>query len=204
MTDRFAYLYQKQFEENDLVEVINDFNSQGIFLANPDTQLISSLSKDGEQLVVSREWLISQVNARETINFQWWLNGSIDLYCRVRFLTDLIIKEFGLDGLGEKITFINKVLITWFRKEIPLGIARGIVIDNFGVSEEYNWDDFFIEGKNFEGEIPDVLGMKSSDLPRIKTITEDIQTETIGDFVILSKLQNNTLMGLTGVSIEEE
>lgn len=189
MADRFAYLYKKLLKVPDFQRQFDIFTQNGIELINPSTDSITSISEYGEQLVVTAAWLSSQVTAKQTVSWQWWLDGSTDIYCRSRVIGDVLVEEYGLDGLGERIEWVDLVLLRWFLVSIKDRTALGVVIDNEGATEDFDWDRFFLQDGGLGAEFPTLLGLRSEEKHRIGTIPARVSTRSVEEFVLFSRLE---------------
>jgi len=185
MPDAIAYIYVKRPASTSFDELVKDFESCGLTLVNPASGRITAISETGDQVEVSRNWLASKIGSAETVGFQWWFDQSTDLYCRFRFTPDVLVEEYALDGLGEKLTSVKEVLIGRFRKLVRNNSARGLVLDTSGVTEGYDWDDFFLGRSNLAIELPDVLGIERSDADRIEIETNQLAVEQLENGMLL-------------------
>jgi hypothetical protein len=186
MPDKRAYLYHTSFTVADFTDIIGQFQASGVSLQNPGNGLITEVSEEGEQFPLSRELLLSRIQARNTINFQWWLTDSTDLFSRIRFLERATVEEYTLNGLGEDIGRISDMLLSRFKRKFEERIAVGFVIDTLGVTEDYYWDDFFLNDAKFDMDFPSKLGMPLNKMAQIVTDTSDLDREVLGSGVILS------------------
>lgn len=186
MAECFAYLYYETDYYVEFEEWVSEFQRQGLFLQNPMSKLITALSEIGTQIVVSKDRLTQAQQIGNTFSFQWWLDGATDIYTRLRFLDDAIVEEYGLEGLGEQLHPISKILRGWFKNQLEDNGVMGFVIDKYGITEDFDWDQFFIHGEKFSGQFPDMLCIHSKDMHRIPAVPNAMQISTLFDHLILS------------------
>ncbi len=186
MAKRFAYLYYETGYYVEFEEWVREFQRQGISLQNPMSKLITALSEVGEQISVSKDWLAQAQQIGNTFSFQWWLDSATDVYTRLRFLDDVVVEEYGLEGLGEQLHPIGNILKDRFINQLENNRVMGFVIDKYGITEDFDWDQFFIHGKRFAGQFPDILCIHPNGEPRIPAVPNATQISTTCDHLILS------------------
>jgi hypothetical protein len=146
MSDRFA-MYWCKVNHHDRVtqhiEVV--LRSIGPQLEYPGTHAIKLLSNTGEQLDVSLAEFFDRLDNTANTSFQLWWTGDEDLYCRVRFLSSLVIFDFGLDGQND---YREHLLLGNLQKLSNVtansGRSCGFVFDPNGSTIEYGWDDIIL------------------------------------------------------------
>lgn len=188
MVRKSAYFYREKYDETDLYRQIDLFRTCEITLPHPYTGQISLVSqKDGTQIFVTQEQLISVIQARQTTSFQWWRSDGGDLYHRLRFPEMGSVEEYSLNGLGELLPLIVLVLMSWFKDVSKNERVRGFVIDSSGISEGYDWDDFFLRDQLYIGELPNLVGLSLDRLRQLTMKTGTFEKEIVSNLVIIHK-----------------
>jgi hypothetical protein len=167
MSDGFFYWYRQTWRPGDAAQVLQAMEQAGIRVANPVTQLVTTLTDGpeswGEQFVTDRDGLIAaaDLTSADEVTFRLWLDGDTDLVTRVRRLrgTAAVI-EFGLDGLAER----QEWAVTAIMKAVrgAWSDCLGLVVDRQGRTEEADWDVVVLFGSPVPDPWPDTLGIRQT------------------------------------------
>jgi hypothetical protein len=139
----------------------------GMQLVNVITQQVSALSPCGDQMFVTREWIVAQIAERRDVTIQWWYSGGEDLCCR--FNPDVLAGrwwvEFFLDGVDdERVDALVERLLGYFKECCTRGDVRALVVDRSGNLEETDWDAV-IAGREALRNVPDILVLPQGLVP---------------------------------------
>jgi hypothetical protein len=127
----------------------------GYFLVHPSSGEVIQLTMKGS-IVVDLNVLEAAVANHMEVSFQFWLAECRDLYARIRTQGELKIIEFGLEGKSEhEREQLRQALSSFF---FGCGSGIGMVYDPEGLTEDFDWDEFFIAGRSILAlDFPDVL-----------------------------------------------
>ena len=159
MTGGYIYCYLGNATAPDLDSFERLFSSIELSLENPETKQVFALSPTGEQVVVTREDIASQLAMKADVNVQWWFGRFEDIYCG--FHTDTVNGRwrvtFRLDGIDhEPASAVVERLLAYFKSHCAGDDAVALVVDKSGALEETDWDAVVCGGQPLR-EIPDVL-----------------------------------------------
>jgi hypothetical protein len=187
---RSAYIYHKTKAGIQLDELVDDFQRFGLTLPNPNNTRVTILSYRGEQIYVQPRWLNWLINESYDVNVQWWLNSATDLRSRIRFAEANAIEEYVMDGLtAQEQKSIHQALSLRLLKKTREEAIIGGYVDWSGVTEEFDWDTFFLGEAEFNLPFPDLLCVPSSKLARIKTSFAGITKQEFGAHIVLQNTQ---------------
>jgi hypothetical protein len=163
MSNRYALIYQSgpgALTLSSLWSLLAPLNLQ---LRHPTENAIFVLDEVGDQVAIGQAALADRIQSGRDTSFQFWFAHDNDLLCRMRVEEQVHITL--LDLLGKD---ANERAAIWtlIERELYVGSSasttRGLVLDEEGVTENYDWDLFFVHGqplraKDFRGGLPDVL-----------------------------------------------
>jgi len=162
----------------------------GVRLENVITRKISALSECGEQVFVTREWIVAQLTERRGVSMQWWYGGAEDLYCRFNpdDLDGCWRVEFGLDGVDEeRAEALVERLLGYFKECCTRGDVRALLVDRSGYLEETDWDAV-IAGRETLRNVPDILVLPRGLAPP-GLVTADDESSECRQHIILRARQ---------------
>jgi len=192
MADRFATVFEEAHSVCSIDRLIESFQPFGLTITCPHDGAAYALSPVGEQIKLRPEELRQQILSSTNSSFQWWFSDAqwLDVYCRIRQLSSAVIIDFGLDGKNpiEELHLVVAIL-RHFERDVREGCAKGVVVDRWGATEDYDWSRFFIEEEFFPGPMPDFLGLPRQALNRLPDpSTYYSYRHELGDFVLLKCL----------------
>ena len=173
MATRSAFLYDKLpgRRADDLRRLAQQFafsieDMHGAFYA---------IDGEGEQHVMSIENVEKELESRESISFLLWGADAECLYCRVRFIGSIRAVELDLKGTEKK---EREDLCSRLIKAALDERFLGLVFDPESMTEDYNWDDFFIREaalnrRTLAGRVPELLLIKSTLMDRVVGFAAD-------------------------------
>ena len=103
---------------------------------------VCAISAEGDQFVVTREWIVEQVAALREVSFQWWYSDSEDVYCRFNpgERHERWSVELGLDGLDDgQVDALIAAVRRHFEEQSSRRAACALVVDRNGNCEERDW-----------------------------------------------------------------
>jgi hypothetical protein len=155
----YIYFY---FAENIVPEIAaieKRLKSIGLHLEQPGTHRVFSISSNGDQIIVSRSWIETQIASFLPVSIQWWHTDAEDVYCRFRprELQNQWCLEFGFDGVGaEQREALIATASKFFVESCARSEAEALVVDSMGILEETDWDAVISGHARPEG-VPDIL-----------------------------------------------
>jgi hypothetical protein len=192
MTKGFVRFYEltERFSFSDLVSQVR---GQGAFLEHPygGGAYVSLLSHEGAQSLELIEALYAKVARRPgMLGFQFWFDPSSDIYCRLRFIGDLVSIDLGFDSLD--LEYLLKIIdLSLARSEslASFGALMGLVLDGTGGTDNFDWDEFFQRGKPLTLPwLPDVIGINKSQLDQIEyDVLRHYSTRSVEDILFLTR-----------------
>lgn len=189
MAERLAYLYELDTKKEYLFNLLHDLAHAGISLARPHGDQVFRIDSTGNQLQSSGSELQQQLSDERSTRFLMWMGEAQDIYCRIRAFSDVIVADFGLEGCD--LAEIRRISST-IRRRFFDGQTRsiGMVVDPVGISEDYDWDHFFLEGQmidigNKAADLPAMLGCRKSAMTRILGLPASISVHADGELVLI-------------------
>jgi hypothetical protein len=158
MATRLAFVYDRVQDDFDLGVICAILKPLGLTLEHPTQRTVLALSDEGDQIPINREQLEAQIRRGLDTSFQFWFAADHDLYARIETQGDVRIIEFGLEGTAEaERNALREILVSDFYNRAGLGL----VFDPEGVTEEYDWDRFFVRGETLRrqdlADMPELL-----------------------------------------------
>jgi hypothetical protein len=124
---------------------------------------IHVIDDEGNDYAKSRDNFAKEMKSRDCLPILLWNTAAECLYCRVRFVGQFRALELDMKGTEPKDREVlaGKLIETALDPKF-----RGLVFDPEGVTEDYNWDDFFIgetvlSANVLAGRLPELLLIKS-------------------------------------------
>ena len=185
MVAKAAYFCRDKYDESALMREIKFLEANSIALLQPLTGLVSTWTSDGDQKFITQEELIQIIKARKNINFQYWLSDSDDLFRTIYFFEAGALEIYNLKGFGELLPNMISILLFYFEEVMKTEVIKGFVIDTLGVTEDYDWSNFFFQQDIYAGVLPDIIGLPHNQLHRLHTNTAECKKRELGNFVIL-------------------
>ena len=190
MAERNALIYGRAWPMFPLVSLEETLRLAGLSIVHPPTQLVMALDSQGDQFSLSPDDLRHAVSQGNCVSFQWWFTDEHDVYCRIRGVGSVSVVELGMEGCGlAELRSIRSALEGRFGSSDESSV--GLVFDPQGVTEDYEWDRFFVHGEQldaaaFSRGFPEVLGVKSCDFERVGYLPSDAAVSIRGNLVICS------------------
>ncbi|MFJ1759560.1 hypothetical protein ACIOD2_04535 [Amycolatopsis sp. NPDC088138] len=192
MSDGFVRLYRRDWSPEQALRRVGSLAATGMVLGHPGTGRITALSADpetiGEQVELTRDDLLAAMAGlgEKQFTFQYWLTDDedSDVICTLsRADDDVVVEEYGLDGLGGPIarTGQDKVirrLLAEFRATGPA--AAGLVVDRWGPSLDTDLDDIVTGGPTPVTVTPELLVLRPEVARRHPELRAPVP---FGDFV---------------------
>jgi hypothetical protein len=167
----FCGVYHCYSVHYDFLELVSCLKSRGVFLEQPDTGMIIRLSEEGDSIPASAKSISDVIDKTKTVAFQWWIDHSTDVCCRIRLLDSYVSQIYYLDGLSEsEREIVIQALRDYFRELAKAGRAILLIVDRRKYPEDFDWDGFVLgrEEITIRNVLPDEVVIKSEDLRRIK------------------------------------
>lgn len=161
MRHGWVYIYELPPVSSRLDELVDHFALDGITLADPGTGRVIRVSPVGDQIVSSREEIRAECVASETVNFNFYLAASDNVFCSLNRIEPGVVREsFSLDGKTEAQSFrVIEGLAELFSRRAAKGLSFGFVADRYAeLHQHFHWDDFFVGNESKVPEWPVVLG----------------------------------------------
>ena len=159
MAERTARLYSQAPPRELLSDLGDRLGAAGLSLQHPESGKVFRISDEGDQLATTEEDLRAHLADLGDVSFSWWISADHDLYCRIRKCDKAAVVELGLEGCtAGELSVFQKLLRNWAASEANAGRLLGFVYDRDGVSEDCDWDQFFLES------VPLEIACKSADL----------------------------------------
>lgn len=167
MAQRTASLYSTT-KPNQLVALIaGELQLEGLTLTPHNAELVALIDEAGETVGTNRRDFDARLSAGLTTRFRWRRGDALDMYTRVKRL-ELTVIDFGMEGLSP--SEIRGVASALRRLVLADPGSIGIVFDPEGVTEDYDWDEFFLHQGRFDAEppqFPEALVVRKQDLLRL-------------------------------------
>ena len=180
MRHGWAYIYESPPASSRFDELVDHLTLDGITLADPGTGRVIRVSLVGDQIVSSREEIRAECVATQTVNFNFYLAASDNVFCSLNKIQPEVLREsFALDGKTEEQSLrVTQDLIQLFSRRAAKGSAFGFVADRYAeLHQHFHWDDFFVGKECTPPEWPIVLGC-SDNFSKLKVIPNDLYTRT--------------------------
>ena len=190
MAERSALIYGQAWPMFSLDALEKMLRLAGLSMVHPSTQLVTGLDRQGEQLSLSPDELRQAVGLGHGVSFQWWFADDHDVYCRIRGVEGISVVELGMEGCDlTELRRIRSALERGFGLSDESSV--GLVFDPQGVTEDYEWDRFFVRGEQldaaaFSGGFPEVLGVRSFDFARVGPLPSGVVATARDSLVICS------------------
>ncbi|MFE8604557.1 hypothetical protein [Archangium violaceum] len=188
MSERIALLYEVGSSGTLIDSMAEVLARAGLSLAHPESGQAVVLDQEGEQSLASAAELRRLLEETGTVRFQWWFAKDHDVYCRVRREGDLHVIELGLEGSNAtERALVGEVLQERFKAGNEASV--GLVLDPEGVTEDYDWDRFFISREILDWSavdlgFPDVLGVQRQDWDRLRNLPDHVRVVRVGSLVM--------------------
>lgn len=190
MAERNALVYGRAAPRFSFGSLEGMLRSVGLSITHPSTHLVMVLDDQGDRAALSLDAFRDLLHQSHGASFQWWLADDHDVYCRIREVGDVCVVELGMEGCNPaEIQRIRDAL------EAQIGLSNeisiGLVFDPQGVTEDYEWDRFFVHGdrlcaSDLPHGFPDVLGVELSAFGRITCLPSNVSVVSKGNWVICS------------------
>ena len=147
MRHGWAYIYESPPASSRFDELVDHLTLDGITLADPGTGRVIRVSLVGDQIVSSREEIRAECVATQTVNFNFYLAASDNVFCSLNKIQPEVLREsFALDGKTEEQSLrVTQDLIQLFSRRAAKGSAFGFVADRYAeLHQHFHWDDFFV------------------------------------------------------------
>lgn len=167
----FCQIYHYYSDQYDLSKLVAYLSSRGLFLERPDSGMIIRLSEEGDSIPDSVESICDMINEAKTAAFQWWIDHSTDVYCRIRILDGYVSQIYHLDGLLEtEREFVIRTLRDYFTQLVKAGLAVLLIVERRRYPEDFDWDGFVLGNGEItvRDVLPDEVVIESKGLHRIK------------------------------------
>lgn len=185
----FCDLYELPGKRTLFNQLINTFERHGIHLEFPGSQDVHILEEEGETFIKSRDWLIEKTSSCKEVYFEWWLAEDTDICCGIRFEEDHTFYHFGLDGFTqEDLVLFLRAILEYSQENTQSGIAFGLVVDRYDVTEDYDWDQFFFHQETIDTQdFPDLLCIPSELEKQIVNVPADYSRKKINNTLFFHK-----------------
>ncbi|WP_176973850.1 hypothetical protein [Myxococcus xanthus] len=189
MSHRIAALYRFGASELVVSELRNVLHCAGASLVHPQHGYIFVLDAEGDQVLSTEAALFQLLHEQGEVSFQWWLDAMPSVYCRVRAIGDVIVVEFGLEGLtSRERSLIGEALLEYVRSEREHVVA--FVYDPEGVTEDCDMDAHFVRGEILDWRrpdvgFPDVLVVRESVQFRLKNAPSNVERVSVDGLVVM-------------------
>ncbi|AUX25661.1 hypothetical protein SOCEGT47_062100 [Sorangium cellulosum] len=143
----------------------------GLHLERPGSAHVMVLDREGEQFESSECDLRRCLSAGVDVSFQWWFEEDHSVYCRVRREECVDVVELGMEGCSEdELRVIGEALCERFVSGGSVSV--GLVFDPCGLSEDYDWDLFFLRGEVLDWSsvrfgLPKMIGVSGASWERM-------------------------------------
>lgn len=190
MAERTAFVYGNVLPRFPLESLEKTLRLAGLSITHPSTHLVALLDDYGDRFSLSMNDFRMLLDQNRCASFQWWLAHDHDVYCRIREVERFSVVELGMEGCcpGEIQSILGAL-------KSQLGLSSensvGLVFDSQGVTEDYDWDRFFVHAERlganpFLRGFPELLGVKLSDLERVDYLPSNVLAIGKGNWVIFS------------------
>lgn len=190
MAERNALIYGRAWSTFSLDSLEKTLRLAGLSMVHPSTQLVMALDNQGEQFSLSLDDLRHAIGQEHGVSFQWWFADDHDVYCRIRGVGNISVVELGMEGCDlTELRGVRNALEGQFGQSDES--SMGLVFDPQGVTEDYEWDRFFVRGEQldtaaFSRGFPEVLGVRSCDFARVGHLPSDVVVTARDGLVICS------------------
>ncbi|MDX9723790.1 MAG: hypothetical protein RBU37_23780 [Myxococcota bacterium] len=138
MPDKTVFIYSSAATFQ-IDQVGNWFSLSGLQIEQSSGEVIL-WTEQGERVVAdAADWRARFENDGD-VSFQYWLDGSHDLYCRYRRIGTVMEESYGLDGLRRE--ELDRAILALATRVVGLGVVRRLdfaVFDIDGACEDSDW-----------------------------------------------------------------
>jgi hypothetical protein len=174
MAERKALIYETRGSVDVLESLCRTLGKVGLHLERPGSGHVMVLDREGEQCESSEGGLRRCLSAGGDVSFQWWFEWDHDVYCRVRREECVDVVELGMEGCSEnELRVIGEALCERFVSGGVMSV--GLVFDPCGLSEDYDWDLFFLGGEVLDWSsvrfgLPRMIGVSEASWERMRNL----------------------------------
>ncbi|MGK3963946.1 hypothetical protein WMF38_39430 [Sorangium sp. So ce118] len=189
MAERTALLYENRSSVESLDSLCRTLGQVGLQLAHPGSGCVVMLDTEGHRIEGTLDNLRSRLSVERDVSFQWWFEEDHDLYCRIRRQSSTGVVELGMEGCCEdELDVLGKTLREYFVSNLETSI--GFVFDSQGVTEDYDWDRFFLLNESVDWSsvgfaLPAMIGFLNSEMARVRALPESAIVVHEDGFIIV-------------------
>jgi hypothetical protein len=187
MRHGWIYIYELAPASSRIEELVDHLAFDGFSLAEPASGRVIRLSDVGEQILSSKQDILSESRNSSVVNFNLYIAPSDNLFCSLEKLDNEVVREgYSLDGkTDEQSVRIANDLTELFCRRAANRTAFGFVIDKFaGLHRDFQWDDFFLGTATSPPEWPLVLGI-SPGFVKLRDIPDSLYSHETGENWVL-------------------
>jgi hypothetical protein len=174
----FCYIAQQGEPGAIFRRIVDRLAVVGVVLRNPQTNHITTLDDEGNQQEVTELDLMTAASRRPRLAIQLWLAADADVVCGFRRLANgLVCHAYSMKGFtpAEAETFVQWSL-EYFRLEAAVHLARWLVVDPRGRTEDVDWDEVVLGRADIPIRLPMALGVPRD---RLSGLTLPATWETV-------------------------
>jgi hypothetical protein len=168
MSRGFAFIAEL-YSGFSLTELVESFETIGVRLKNQSSQRITKLSSIGEQIFISEDELCKIIKGYLRVTFQFWLSDDTDICCTFQRLSDNVaLHIYSFDGLDRsEIARMRQWTIGLFKKKACHGNAVLFIVDLWGITQDYEWQEFLEEKGKIPVSLPEIIGVSNTMLAKL-------------------------------------
>ncbi|APR80435.1 Hypothetical protein A7982_05782 [Minicystis rosea] len=187
MAERSIFLYEVREGADWLGSLERDLGRAGLHLKPPGSDLVTPYDDEGERLSMSEEELRRWVDAGHDARFSFWFAADHDVYCRIRESDGVTVIALGMDGCSRaEMESLRAAMEHRFLSRRTT--SAGFVFDPDGVTEDYDWDRFFLAKERLDlsvENLPEALGVTRAELGRLVAVPAAAEVVDDGALVVI-------------------
>jgi hypothetical protein len=169
MAQRTASLYTTTKPDEVIALIVGELQPEGFTLTPTNAELVTMVDEAGEAVVTNWKDFDARLSTGLTTSFLWRRRDALSMYTRVKHLEATVI-DFGMEGLSA--SEIRGVASALRRLVLADPGSIGMVFDPEGVTEDYDWDGFFLHQGRFDSDalqsaFPEAVVVRKRDLSRL-------------------------------------